>query len=185
MRTAHFSRCEQARFCAVAQAAKAGRDLGKSQIDVPFDVLCEDRGWPDFVDDPLDFGPQVPGIAPPAALPGQAERLARISGSEDMNAVTPRAAVEGSQIVPDRRSIQRLVVHPRHESGRGMGFPLDETCSAISGVGDGNAELEAAISGAQRESVKGVCPWGTYNHNDLLLRRLSGRSEKGSTASIC
>ena len=32
--------------------------------------------------------------------------------------------------------------------------------------------------------MQGACPWGTYNHNDLLLRRLSGRSEKGSTASI-
>lgn len=185
MRTAHFSRCEQARFCAVAHAAKACRDLGKSQIDVPFDVFREDCGWPDFIDDPLDLGPQVTGIVPPASLSGEAEWLARITGSEDMNAVTPRAAVEGSQIVPDRRSIQRRVVHPRHESGRGMGFPLDETCSAISGLGDGDAKFEPAISGAQREAVQGVCPRGTYNHNDLLLRRLSGRSEKGSTASIC
>lgn len=183
MRTAHFSRCEQARFCAIAQAAKAGRDLGKSQIDVPFDVLREDGGGAHFANDPLDFGPQVPGIGPTASLSGEAERLARITGSEDMNAVTPRPAVEGSQIVPHRRSIQRRVVHPRHESGRGMGFPLDETCSAISGVGDGKAKLEPAVSGAQREAMQGLGPIGTYNHNDLLLRRLLGRSEKGSKAS--
>ena len=149
MRTAHFSRCEQARFCAVAQAAKARRDFGKSQIDVPFDIFGEHGCGPDLIDNPFNFRPQVPGIVLTAALPGEAERLARITGSEDMNAVTPLAAIEGSQIVPHRRSIQRLVVHPRHESGRGMGFPLDETCSSISGLGDGETKLKSAVSGAQ------------------------------------
>ncbi|MCP9222761.1 hypothetical protein MKP08_08385 [Erythrobacter sp. LQ02-29] len=38
-----FSRREQARFCVKAQVLKAGRDLGKSQIDVAFDVFREDN----------------------------------------------------------------------------------------------------------------------------------------------
>ena len=153
MRSADFSRCEQARFCAVAQAAKAAGDLGKSQIDVPFDVLGEDDAGSHFADDPLDLGPQVAGIGLPAALSGEAEGLAGITGREDMNAAAPRSAVEGSQIVPDRRAIQGLVFHPCHESGRSMGFPLDETCSAISGLGDGEPEFEPAISGAEGEAV--------------------------------
>ncbi len=57
MASACFSRCEQARFCDIAQAAKAVRDLGKSQIDVPFDILGKDRARPDLVDDALDVGP--------------------------------------------------------------------------------------------------------------------------------
>lgn len=149
MRSADFSRCEQARFCAIAQAAKAAGDLGKSQIDVSFNVLGEDDARAHFVDDPLDLGPEVPGIGLASALPGKAEGLAGITGREDMNAATPRSAVEGSQIVPDRRAIQRRVFHPGHESGRCMGFPLDETCSAISGLGDGDPELEPAVSGAE------------------------------------
>lgn len=149
MRSADFSCREEARFCAVAQPLKAAGDLGKSQIDVTFDVLGEDDAGPHLSDDPLDLGPQVPGIGLAPALPGEAEGLAGITGREDMNAIAPWAAVEGSQIVPYRRAIQTRVFHPGHESGRSMGFPLDETCSAISGFGDGEPEFEPAISGAE------------------------------------
>jgi hypothetical protein len=163
VRSADFSRCEQARFCAVAQAAKAAGDLGKSQIDVAFDVLGEDDAGAHLVDDPLDFGPEVAGIGLAAPLSGEAEGLAGITGREDINAATPRSAVKGSQIVPHRCAIQGRVFHPGHESGRSVGFPLDETCSAISGLGDGEAEFEPAISGAERKAVERLAkrPWGT------------------------
>lgn len=153
MASAHFSRCEQARFCAVAQAAKPADDIGKSQIDVPFDVLGKDGAGPHFADDPLDLGPQVARVGLAAALARHAERLAGISGSEEMNLAAPRAAVEGSQIVPDRRVIHGRVCHPGHESGRGVGFPLDETDSAIGGLGNREAKLEPAISGAERKAA--------------------------------
>lgn len=149
MSSAHFSRREQARFCAVAQAAKPSDDVGKSQIDVPLDVLDEHSGGSHFVNDPLDLRPQVPRIPLASSLPRQAEWLAGISGSEDMNLAAPRAAVEGSEIAPDRRAIHGLVFHPGHESGRCMGLPLDETDSAISGLCDGEPKLETTIAGAE------------------------------------
>jgi len=154
MACAHFSRREQARFWSIAHAPKAVRDLGKSQIDVSLDILGEHGGRPDFVDDPLDLGPQVPGIVLAPPFSGEAERLAGITGSEDMNAAAPCPAVEGSQIVPDRRAIQGRVFHPCHESGRCMGFPLDVTHSAIAGLGDGKPELEPAISGTEGEAAQ-------------------------------
>lgn len=152
--SACFSRREQARFCAVAQFAKACRDFGKSQIEVPLDVLCEDDARPRLIDDPGDLGPQVPGIVFAAALAGAAEWLAGITGREDMNAAAPRSAIEGSQVIPDKRAIQGRVFHPRHESGRSMGLPLDETNSPVSGLGDGNAKVEPAISGTQRDAAQ-------------------------------
>ena len=151
--SAHFSRREQARFCVVTQIAKLAGDFGKSQIEVAFDVLEKHRPGPDFADDPCDLGPQVARIGLAPALAGQAERLARISGREDMNAAAPWLAVKGSEIVPDRCLIQRLVCHPRHESGRSVHFPLDVTDSAISGLGNAEAEVEPAISGAEREAA--------------------------------
>lgn len=159
MRSADLSRYEQARFCAIAQALKAAGDLGKSQIDVPLDVFREDDARLDFPDDPFDFGPEVAGVGSSTSLPGKAEGLAGITGREDMNATTPRSAIEGSEIVPDRRLIQPRVFHPCHESGRSMGFPLDETCSAISGFSDGEPELEPPITCAEREAVD--WPFGT------------------------
>ncbi len=71
-----------------------------------------------------------------------------------MNAVAPRSAVKGLEIVPHRRRSQGLVFHPGHESGRCMSFPLDVTDSAISGLGDVDAEVEASIAGAQRKAVQ-------------------------------
>ena len=187
MACAHFSRREQARFCVIAQTAKAGADLGKSQIDVAFDVFEEDRSGLHLADDPRDLGPQVAGIVLPAAFAGEAERLAGITGREDMNAAAPCSAVEAAQIVPDRRWLHGLVFHPRHESGRSMGFPLDETHSAIGGLGDGKAKVKPAISGAEGQAEQGAAPIiraGIYSHKGLLLRRLTGRSQEGSQASI-
>lgn len=183
MASAHFSRCEQARFCAVAQAAKPSDDVGKSQIDVPFDVLDEHRAGPHFADDPLDFRPQVAWIGIAAALPGHAERLAGISGSKDMNLAAPRPAVEGSEIAPDRRVIQGLVFHPGHESGRCVALPLDETDSSIGGFGDREAELEAAVTCAQGKAMELAGTSGMNSHKCRLRWRLTWRSERGSQAS--
>lgn len=152
MACANFSRREQSRFWVIAHAAKAGRDLGKSQIDMAFDIFGKDPARLRLRDDARDIGPQVAGIGTPAPLAGKAEWLAGITGSDDMNAAAPRSAVEGSKVVPDRRLTQGRVIHPRHESGRSMGVALDITHSAISGFGDMEAEVEPAISGAERKS---------------------------------
>lgn len=185
MASARFSRSEQARFCAVAQSPKASDDFGKSQIDVPFDVFGKDGAGPDFPDDPLNLWPQVPGVVLTGALPCQAEWLAGITGREDMNAVTPRPAVEGSDIAPDRRMIQRLVFHPCHERCRSMGFPLDVTNSSIGWLGNGQSKVEASVACAEGNSAQAFDSiGGTYSHKAYLQRCLTGQSEKGSGASI-
>lgn len=114
-----------------------------------FDVFEEHPSWPDLAHDARDLGPQVSGILFAAASSGLTEGLAGITGRDDMNTAAPRSAVKGSQIVPDRRRSQGLVAHPRHERGRRVGFPLDVTHSAISGLCDMQPEVEAAVSSAQ------------------------------------
>jgi hypothetical protein len=131
-----FARREQPRFWSVTQSAKAFAHVGTSQIEVAFDVFGKDPFGANFADDSGDVGPQMAGVIRPFPEASKAEWLAGITGSEDMNASTPRRAIEGFKIVPNRRLIQGRVCHPRHESSRGMGFPLDVTDSAISGVCD-------------------------------------------------
>lgn len=75
-----------------------------------------------------------------------------------MNAIAPWLAVEGSKVIPDKRVIQGRVVHPRHESGRSVGFPLDETNSSISWLGNGDSKVEPAIARAEGDAVQ-VCAW--------------------------
>lgn len=160
MACARFSRREHACLWCVAHAAKLCGDVGKSQADMSLDIFAEHPFWLHLVDDAGDFGPQVPGIFFPSPCAGEAEGLAWIAGRDDMNAAAPWSAVEGFKIVPNRRWCQGRVFHPRHESGRRMSFPLDESHSAISGLCDMQAEIEACISCAERDAAK-VVRFGT------------------------
>lgn len=152
MARACFSRREQARLCRVAQAPKAVDDVGKSQIEVTLDVLAPDPFWLHLVDDAGHVGPEMPAVGVAASSAGVAEGLAGITGRHEMNSAAPRSAIKGSQIAPDRRLTQGLVCHPRHESGRSVAFPLDESHSAVPRLGDVEAEIEAGISGAEGDA---------------------------------
>jgi len=158
MRRADFRRREEACRKPVAQADQVSGDLGKSEAQMMGDVLKEDERWSDLADDPRDVRPEMTGVGrrqPPA---GDRERLARIARNDDVHAAAPRAAVEAGDVVPDRRAIQGRVVHPRHEQGRGEGFPLDVTHSVISGTGEDEPEVEPADAGAEGEPEQVVSP---------------------------
>lgn len=68
---------------------------------------------------------------------------------DDIHEAAPRSAVEGGNVVPDRRAIQGRVFHPCHERGRCVGFPLDVTHSSISWGGDMESEVKTSGSGAE------------------------------------
>jgi len=151
MGRADFRRREEACRKPVAHDDQSCGDLGKSEAQMMGDVLEEDEGRFAFADDPCHVRPEVAWVRRAATLARHAERLARISRAEDVHRAAPRAAVEGSNVTPDRCAIQGRVFHPRHENGRGVGFPLDVTQSTISGTGEQDAEVEAAGAGAERE----------------------------------
>lgn len=100
MGRADFSRREQSRRKPVAKSDQVSGDLGKAEAEMMGDVFQEDEVGFDLADEAGDMRPEVAlvGLGPP--LPSNGEGLAGITGSEAMNAATPRAAVEGSQIRP-------------------------------------------------------------------------------------
>lgn len=148
------------------------------------DILEEAPLGRGFADDAGDLGPEVSGIILAPPVPRQAERLAGITGSDDMNAAAPRSAVEGSQIVPDRSRSQGRVRHPRHESSRGETVSLDMTYSAISGLGDVKAEVETADTGAKADAAKIVMSCGGMkSHTRRPFHRGLAAAGKGSGAS--
>ena len=118
------------------------------------DVFEEDESGIAFPDDAGDMGPEMARISFAETPPGNREWLARVARSEDIHDATPWPAVKGCKVIPDRCLIQGLVRHPRHESGRYVGFPLDVTHSAVSGTGDGEPEVEPTDTGAQGKSVQ-------------------------------
>lgn len=154
--SAGFERAEQARFDRKAQLTKVPEDCIGSQGHVSLDIFEETPFGVEVPDDAPEVRPEVAGIVVAETLSGKAEGLAGITASEDMNPSTPRQAVEGGNVVPDRSLIQRRVCHPRHESGRGEDLPLDVTNSSISGLCDVQAEFKASNAGAEGNSIKAM-----------------------------
>ena len=148
------------------------------------DVLEEAPFGRDLADDARDLGPEVARVLLAAPVAAQREGLAGITGKDAMNAAAPRAAVEGSQIVPDRSRCQGRVRHPGHEDRRGESVPLDETHSAVSRLGQMQAEIEASDSGAKTEAAKLVMSGGGMNsHTRGPFHHGPAAAGKGSGAS--
>ena len=149
---ADFRRREEACRKAVAHADQSCGDFGEAEAEMMGDIFEKDEGRFDLADDAGDMRPEVTRIVRSPALARHGERLARIARSDDVHRAAPRAAVEGSNVVPDRRLIQGRVFHPRHEDGCGVGFPFDMAHSTISGDGDGEPEVEPTCAGAEGEA---------------------------------
>ena len=157
-----FRRREEACRKAVAHADQSCGDFGEAEAEMMGDILEKDERRLDLTDDAGDMRPEVAWVICAPALACDGERLARIARSDDVHHSAPRAAVESSNVVPYNSLIQGRVFHPRHESGCGVGFPLDIAHSTISGDGDGEAEVEPACAGAQGEAEEAcVCGSGS------------------------
>jgi len=152
VRRTDFRRCKEACRKAVAHADQSAGDFGEAEAEMMGDILEEDEGWLALADDAGDMRPEVARILGAEALACNRERLARIARSDDVHRAAPRAAIEGSNVVPDNSLIQGRVFHPRHESGCGEGFPFDMAHSSVSRDGDGEPEVDAASSGTEREA---------------------------------
>ena len=159
---ADFRRRKEACRKAVAHADQSAGDFGEAEAEMMGDILEEDEGRLDLADDAGDMRPKVARVVRAPALARDRERLARIPRSDDVHRAAPRAAVEGGNVVPDRRAIQGRLFHPCHENGRGVGFPFDMAHSSISGQRDGEPEVEPACAGTEREAEK-VCGSGTVS----------------------
>ena len=122
-----------------------------------WDILQQEVARSHVADDALNPGPQPPFVVGALSLASDGEGLAREARSDEIHASTPRCAVEGFEIVPDRSRIQGLVFHPRHEHGRGVGFPLDVANGAGSGDGKLHGQVEPADSGAEGQYGEGTC----------------------------
>lgn len=95
------------------------------------------------------------GVVCAETLSGLTERLARVSRSEEIHDSTPRAAVEGSQIRPDRRFIQSCFRHARSQDFAGIGFDLHSADEASSWNRQSDSEIEPGGSGGETEHVDG------------------------------
>lgn len=150
---ADFSRADDARRNPVAHLLKVSDDVFETKGEMPGDVLEKNGGRPDLLDDASDFRPEMARIVLSPAVSGVGERLAGITGNDDMNAPAPRSSVKGADVIPDRRRSQGLVDHPRHENGRCECVSLDKTHSSVSGLHDMKSEIQPSDACAEAEAA--------------------------------
>lgn len=155
LRQAHLSRRKQSARSLVPHSFEVSDDIGETDPDVVGDVLGEEQEGTGFRDDPPDFGPEVPGVLASASLSHGREWLARVSRSDDIHDSTPRLAVEGSQVSPDRRPIQGFLAHAFFHDAERNRFPFHVADCSSSRYGELESELEFADSGAEGQGVEG------------------------------
>ena len=91
----------------------------------------------------MDLGPKVSRIVLSTTFAGDTERLARVARSEAIHDSTPRTAIEGSQIRPQRRLSQAARFHSRRQVFAGEGFPFDPTNCASASQSQFQAEVKS------------------------------------------
>jgi hypothetical protein len=111
------------------------------------DVLEEAESGQDLRDDAPDAGPEVPRVALAAPPPCPGEGLAGVAASDAIHLATPRPAVEGLNVRPDRGLIQGFLCHAADKDCGRKGFPLDITNAPGCRIGELDAELKPADPG--------------------------------------
>ena len=121
-------------------------------------VFKEDCSGFALGDDALDCGPEVSRVVCPELASGDGVGLAGVSRNEEIHDSTPRLAVEGSGVCPQRRVIQPPVASRRDQKSAGRGFVFHITDCASLGESQSNAPVEASSTGCDRQDS------GTCNH---------------------
>lgn len=96
VRRSDFFRREYSRFNPVTQAFQVVSHLSQSFRHVPSHVLKEAPARAAFSDDPDVLWPEVSGVGRSESLTGDAEWLARVAASKDVNTSQERTGDEGA-----------------------------------------------------------------------------------------
>lgn len=131
------------------QRGQVTEDDVESPNNESADVLHEDELGSHLANDACELSPE-PGALPvgdAGTLPGLGDVLAGEAASDEIHDSTPRAAVEGADVAPDRSRSQPPFCHARSQYRGGIGFPLHETDRA--NARSLQTEGESAAAGEQ------------------------------------
>ena len=123
---------------------------------MPGDVFQEHPLWAALVDDAYDIWPEVAGVVGTFAFASGTERLAGISGEDDVEGAAEAPGVEAAKIIPDRGRSEIACALGRDEDGTRPVLPLDEGAGMISRFGQHDAQIQASAACAEGQSVPGT-----------------------------
>ena len=119
-------------------------------------VFEEDPLGAAFPDDSGNVRPEVPGVVGTAALSSGTERLAGVTGKDDVEGTAEGPGIEAAQIVPDwgRGEVSGCLRRDEHRPWPVL--PLDEGAGVIVGLGEHEAQIKASAACAEGQSVPGT-----------------------------
>jgi hypothetical protein len=122
----HVARLEAAPLRIEPQRGQVTEDDVESSNKESADVLHEDEVGSHLANDADVLAPETRARALDDAGPlaRGADVLAGEASNDEIHAATPRAAVEGAHVRPDRRVIQDPPLHARCQDRGCVGFPL-------------------------------------------------------------
>ena len=156
VRHADFCRREQTRRSRVAHAPKFSQDGLKPEGDVPCDVFEKDPLGAALSNDAGNLGPEVPRVVGTTAFSGRAERLAGISGEDDVESPGEVPAIEAAEVIPDGCRSEVPGALGGDEDGTGPALPFDKGAGVVPRLGQHEAQIQASAACAEGQSVKGT-----------------------------
>jgi hypothetical protein len=90
------------------------------------------------------------------AISGKGVALARYSGNDAIHLATPRFAIEGFKIRPNRTLIQDALLHAPDQDFDAIYFPLDMADRSSIGYSESDGKAESVNSAAQGKHVEGT-----------------------------
>jgi hypothetical protein len=156
MGSANFCRAEYSRFNAVTHSPKAFAYIGEHSVEEIGDIFKEANRRRHLSDNSGKLGPEIAIVLSSSLFSGNGMGGTREPSNDAIHFAAPRMAVEGEDAVPNRRAIQGLVFHPRHENRRGVSFKFDITNSSGSGFGKLDSEFEPPDSGTEGQDIEGT-----------------------------
>ena len=112
--------------------------------------------WAALVDDACDIWPEVAGVVGTAALSGGTERLAGISGEDDVEGAAKGTGIEAAQIVPDWGWGEIPGALGGDEDCTWPILPFDKCACVISRFCEHEAQIKASAACTEGQSVPGT-----------------------------
>jgi len=130
-------------------AGNVGEDSVEPHANVARDVLKECVSRLYLANNSPHVVPYPAFIFEAGLKSGARKRLAGIAAVNDIHEATPRSAVEGGEVVPDRSRCQGAFFHTTGQRRGAITFPLKETHGAVSGHGNMQAKPNSLDSRAE------------------------------------
>ena len=119
-------------------------------------VLQENACWLGLGNNTSDVGPEIAGVSGASSLAGDGEGLTREAPNDEIHDATPSAPIEGTEIRPDRGTIQPSVVHASAEDCLAERVRFDVGDDAGLRERELDTEVERPDPRAEREAIHAV-----------------------------